>query len=250
MYSSRHSSLAEFRNSSTRPVALFIDDGGVLNDNGLRAIEWRRLIGEFMPPRLGGSPEHWMSANRVVFPQIWANLLSRMPKFASHHAFQHAYATEWMSSMCARVGVPSVPDHIAIEVHRALSIYVGERATCAIPGAADSVRTLHRAGYTLYMASGTPSWELQAILSKMEINDLFSRTYGPDLIDHVKHGVGFYQRLFDDTGVAPSSALVIESDAACCRWASEAGANAVWVDAEGRGAATSLEMLVSSLVPD
>ncbi len=30
---------------------LFIDDGGLLNDNALRAPEWQRLIGEYFPPR-------------------------------------------------------------------------------------------------------------------------------------------------------------------------------------------------------
>jgi hypothetical protein len=40
-----------------RPASLrvaFLDDGGVLNDNGRRGPEYRRLLGEYMPPRLGG----------------------------------------------------------------------------------------------------------------------------------------------------------------------------------------------------
>jgi len=38
---------------------VFLDDGGVLNDNDRRAVEWRRLLGEFFAPRLGGTPEAW-----------------------------------------------------------------------------------------------------------------------------------------------------------------------------------------------
>jgi hypothetical protein len=38
---------------------VFLDDGGVLNDNERRAPEWRRLLGEFFAPRLGGTPEAW-----------------------------------------------------------------------------------------------------------------------------------------------------------------------------------------------
>ncbi len=45
---------------ATRDVTqLFIDDGGVLNDNERRGAEWRRLIGEYLSPRLGGEPPAW-----------------------------------------------------------------------------------------------------------------------------------------------------------------------------------------------
>ncbi len=248
MCSLRRSRLTESKKSPTRPSALFLDDGGVLNDNRLRANEWLRLIAQFMPPRMGATAEQWMSANREVFPRVWASLQTRIPNFSSHRTFQRTYAIEWMNGMCAAVGVTSLPDDDAISLHTELSMFVGERAMSAIPGAAEAVRALHRAGYTLFMASGTPSWELQAILSKMEINDLFSRPYGPDLIDHVKHGVGFYQRLFEDAGVVPSSALVIESDSNCCQWAIDAGANAVWIDLNGRGDAATLEQFAPALV--
>ncbi len=35
-------------------TALFIDDGGVLNDNALRGPQWQRLVAEFFVPALGG----------------------------------------------------------------------------------------------------------------------------------------------------------------------------------------------------
>ena len=82
----------------------------------------------------------------------------------------------------------------------------------------------------------------------MGIAEVFSGLYGPDLVDHVKHGPAFYQRVFAHAGVVASRALVIESDSACCGWASEAGAHAVWIDPGGRGDATTLEMLVQALV--
>src|SRR5205814_3301613 len=50
---------------------VFLDDGGVLNDNDRRAPEWRRLLGEFFAPRFGGTPEAWGEANQVVFDGIW-----------------------------------------------------------------------------------------------------------------------------------------------------------------------------------
>ncbi len=240
--------LYELKNSRAWPLVLFVDDGGVLNDNSLRGPEWLRLIGEFMPARMGGTAEQWESANRVVFPQVWGNLLKQLPGFASHQEFQRAYATDWMSGMCAYIGLTPPPDDDAVTLYTDLSTYIGERATAAIAGATDAVLALHRGGYTLYTASGTPSWELRGILAKMGIAGAFSELYGPDVVDHVKYGPAFYQKVFAHAGVAPCSALVIESDSECCRWASEAGANAIWIDPEGRGDATTLETLVHALV--
>ena len=166
-------------------LELFLDDGGVLNDNSLRGPEWLRLIGEFMPARLGGTAEQWASANQVVFSQVWGNLQKRLPDFASHQVFQRTYATTWMRGMCAHVGITPPPDDDAVTLYSELSGYIGERATSAIAGAADAVLSLHRAGYTLYTASGTPSWELRGIMAKMGISETFSGLYGPDLVDHV-----------------------------------------------------------------
>ena len=43
--------------------AIFIDDGGVLNDNALRGQQWPGLVAEFFAPRLGGWPKAWAEAN-------------------------------------------------------------------------------------------------------------------------------------------------------------------------------------------
>ena len=241
-------SLYELKNSTTGLPELFLDDRGVLNDNGLRGPEWLRLIGEFMPDRLGGTAEQWAGANRVVFPHVWGNLQKRLPELVSHQELQRAYATTWVNGMCAYVDIAPPSDDDAEALYRELAIYVGERANPAIPGAAEAVLSLHRAGHRLNTASGTPSWELRGIMAKMGIAENFTRLYGPDLVDHVKYGPAFYQRVFDDAGVAPSSALVIESDSECCRWASEAGANAVWIDPDGRGDARTLQKLVDELL--
>ena len=248
MSSWRRTNLYELKNSRTGLLELFLDDGGVLNDNGLRGAEWLRLIGEFMPGRLGGTAEQWPRANRVVFPHVWDSIQKRLPGFATHREFLRAYATSWMSAMCAHVGVKPPPDDDAVALHNELMCYVWERADAAITGSADAVRALHRAGYTLYTASGGASWELQCVMSKMGIVETFSGLYGPDLVDHVKYGPAFYERVFDHAGVAPSRALVIDSHSECCRWAFEAGANAVWIDPHGRADARSLQTLVDRLL--
>jgi hypothetical protein len=57
---------------------LFIDDGGVMNDNPVRERQWRQLLGEFFPPLLGGTPAAWAEANRVVMAQLMEDYARRM----------------------------------------------------------------------------------------------------------------------------------------------------------------------------
>ena len=146
---------------SSEPLELFLDDGGVLNDKSLRGPEWLRLIGEFMPGRLGGTADKWARANRVAFPHVWESIQQLLPGFATHREFLQGYATSWMSAMCAHVGVAPPPDDDAVALHNELSCYVWERTDSAIAGSAKAVLALHRAGYTLYTASGGASWELR-----------------------------------------------------------------------------------------
>jgi hypothetical protein len=55
----------------TRP-ALFIDDGGVMNENVRRGRQWERLVGQYFSPRLGGAPEAWAAANANVVNRLFA----------------------------------------------------------------------------------------------------------------------------------------------------------------------------------
>ena len=37
-----------------------------MNDNATRGLRWQRLVAEYLAPRLGGNPDDWGEANRVV----------------------------------------------------------------------------------------------------------------------------------------------------------------------------------------
>jgi beta-phosphoglucomutase-like phosphatase (HAD superfamily) len=237
---------------SPLPV-LFVDDGGVLNDNGRRGPEYLRLLGEYLPSRLGGTASQWKAANQAVFAPLFADVQSRIGTFANFADFQREYELRWIGGMCAHVGVPTPPPDAAIELTRAAAAHVERHADAAIDGAADAVRKLRNAGYLLHTASGTPSWELEAILTRMGVRPLFATLYGPDLIDHVKHGPEYYRRIFRHAGVSPEQALVIESSPTACGWARSTGARAVWItpaDREGSTgeSASALADLAAALV--
>jgi HAD superfamily hydrolase (TIGR01509 family) len=218
-------------------LVVFIDDGGVMSDNRRRAPQWRRLVAEFFPPLLGGAPDAWQQANLVVAerllnPDAWA---ARIRGATSYVAVEQAYQVEWLRDMCALVGVPAPPAREALTLARQATAFILPRVDAAIPGAADAVRALHAAGYTLHTASGESSSDLAGYLGGMGIADLFGRLYGPDLSDTFKGEPAYYARIFADAGVAAARALVVDDSPAALGWAAGLGARTVLVGGDGAG---------------
>src|SRR5688572_2652825 len=87
---------------------LFLDDGGVITDDAGRQERYRRLVGEFFCPRLGGLPDSWSDANRTVFPQAWRRLMERLESWDRAGDYLHEmdlYHLDWLRTMSAAVGV-------------------------------------------------------------------------------------------------------------------------------------------------
>lgn len=216
-----------------RPI-LFLDDGGVMNDNSLRGPQWQRLVGEYFPPILGGTPQEWADANRAIStgffrPEAWRERIQSVPDYAS---FDYAYQLDWLTQMCALVGVPCPPAEESVELARRASVWIIARVRSAFPGVVDTVRLLHRQGYTLYTASGESSADLEGYLGGMGVCDCFTRLYGPDLINTPpKSSPTFYERMFADAGVEPADALVVDDNLEVLSWATAVGARAVLVSA-------------------
>jgi len=145
----------------TRPM-LFLDDGGVMNDPRLRGPQWQRLVAEFFVPRLGGTPEAWSKANRLVIsrllePAAWQ---ARLQAVDDYRSFEYRYQLDWLRMMGALVNV-ALPEeeacyHLALEATAAIT----RRVQAAFPGASEAIRLLHRRGYALYTSSGAPSTDL------------------------------------------------------------------------------------------
>src|SRR5207248_9127629 len=100
---------------------LFIDDGGVMNDNAVRGAQWQRLLGEFFPPILGGTPEAWAEANPLVSARLWDEAYIRATWArldADYPAFRRAWHLDWLRGMCAWVGVATPPEEAALALVR------------------------------------------------------------------------------------------------------------------------------------
>src|SRR6266849_2501339 len=215
----------------TARLMVFLDDGGVMNDNRTRALQWQRLVSEYFVPLLGGSPEAWSRANRLVAdrlfePDAWRR---RVHAAADYRSFDRDYQVEWLRGMCELVGIETPPEKECLHLARRAAAFITCRVQAAFPCVVDTIRTLHRRGYMLHTASGESSLDLAGYLQAMGVRDCFGRLYGPDLIDTLKEGPAYYERMFADLGIAPADAQVVDDSPRAIECATQVGARAVLV---------------------
>ena len=213
-------------------LVIFLDDGGVMNDNSLRGPQWRRLVAEFFAPLLGGTHEAWSEANRIVIDNLLdpANWQKRIQEASDYASFDRRYQLDWLRSMCEIVGVPTPPEEESLELAYRATALIISRVRADFPGVVDAIRTLHSQGYTLHTASGEPSTDLDGHLTGMGVRDCFGRLYGPDLVNTFKEGPEYYEHIFADLGISPTDALVVDDSPRAISWATQVGAKTVLVN--------------------
>jgi len=238
--------------SARAPVSairvVFLDDGGVLNDNERRAPEWRRLLGEYFVPRFGGTPEAWAAANTVVIDdqwRRWQELRARGEEVGPD--WWPAQSRPWLTGMFERVGIP-VPADIE-GTARASQLHVMRNIDCAYPDAAPAMRTMHERGVALHLASGGQAWELEEYVRRMGVWDLIGRPYGADLLGVNKIGPRYYERIAEDSGVDPRAAIVVDSHAEPLEWAESVGFHTVHLDRLGTGSRFTRIATLDQLLP-
>lgn len=219
-----------------------------MNDNSVRTGEWQRLVGEFMPARLGGDAQGWAMANRVCAEQVWDRFADRLDTFETRAAYQREYDLDWLSSMCDYLGLAMPPEGESLKIAREATLYVTSRVHSAYAGAPEAIRVLHEAGYELHTASGEAFWELNGYLTGMGVRDCFMHLFGTDLVDRMKAGSDYYRRAFALAGVDPVDALAIDDSESACAWAREAGARAAHIGSDVKSLAELAERLIRAAV--
>jgi HAD superfamily hydrolase (TIGR01509 family) len=203
-----------------------------MNDNTLRGQQWQRLLGEFYAPILGGTPERWGEANRIVSARLWGDgsSLPVSDQFdAAYEEFDRAFQLAWLRDMCEEAGVPAPAEAVCLDLVRRADAYVTRRVQAAYPGAVDAIRALHEEGYHLHTASGESSTELDGYLTGMGVRHCFDRLYGADLVRALKTGPTYYSRVFSDAAVNPADALVVDDKPSVLAWAAQLGARTALV---------------------
>jgi FMN phosphatase YigB (HAD superfamily) len=228
--------------------AVFLDDGGVLNDNERRAPEWRRLLGEYFVPRLGGTLEAWAAANTIVIEDIWRDWQRVQERGdAVGPEWWPAQDPRWLAGMCERVGV-AIPADVE-GTARASQLHVISNIQCAYPDAAPAMRAMHASGLALHLASGGQAWELEAYMRRMGVWELIGRPYGVDLIGTSKTSPRYYERIAADSGVDPRAAIVVDSHAGPLEWADATGFHTIHLDRLGTGSRFSRITSLDQLIP-
>lgn len=204
---------------------LFVDKGGVLVDNTTHSAQWRRLIGEFLSPRLGGTPEAWGAANIPAFERQWARFSAahsaRGP--ADIRGFFTRDARLWFLDMCDGVGVARPAAEEAERIAADTVSYVKAHLEIRVPHVLEALRALRRHGVVLHIASADSHDELVEFLEKIGARELFDRVYGSDLVNTWKFGPEYYRAVLADSGVDPDRAAVVDDSAEALSWARECG---------------------------
>lgn len=222
--------------TGSRWPAIFLDDGGVISDNAVRAAQWPGLVGAYLAPRLGGAEEAWAEANRTICPALWQEWGARLQEDPTGDAvaLRRYYDEEWVRRMCAFVGVSApASSEACLRLADDTSTFVIPRVGGAFPGAPEAIRQLHGRGYGLHTASGEDSRELALYLEGIGVKECFGALYGADLVGIAKAGPEYYARILSHAGAAAGDALVVDDREDALDWAAEAGARTVLCGPDG-----------------
>lgn len=206
---------------------LFVDKGGVLIDNAEDlAPQWRRLIGEFLSRRIGGSDRIWADANVPAFErqlERWrAEMAKRGP--ADIRGFFAKDARLWFLDMCDAAAIARPPDDEAERIAAETVNYVKAHLDIRPPQKGLlALRALKRRGLVLHMASADSHDDLVEFLERIGARDLFDRVYGSDLVRTWKSGPEYYRAILSDSGVDADRAAVVDDSPDALSWARQSG---------------------------
>ncbi|KAG0316851.1 hypothetical protein BGZ97_006330 [Linnemannia gamsii] len=190
----------------TLPRAIFLDSGGVINDNDRRGPQWVRLLEDYMPTtKIGGPGRLWGKSNAIISDRLhkgqnplWNQLIDRAKDF---HQFYREYYLFWVQEAVRLVNhflkeeydelvrheggddnkerlslvqltLPESEEEqiqIAYDAHR----YCVSIVRADYPGAVEAILKLKfDQGFTMYTSSGESAPELDLTLKTLGMSTL------------------------------------------------------------------------------
>jgi beta-phosphoglucomutase-like phosphatase (HAD superfamily) len=209
-------------------ITVFFDDGGVINDNKVRGMQWRKYVGEYYSTRFGGEPKFWGEANEKLITSLidifWRD---GKEKFNDYQSFYNDFKKNMVLGMFKEVGMIPPNEIIVEEVFNSAVRYVIPKVRSAIPGVINSIKELYARGFILYTAAGAVSIEMKMYLEGLGVSQYFVEYYGPDLINTWKSGSDYYEAIFNHSGVDPKKSIIIEDQPRFLENALELGTNVI-----------------------
>lgn len=209
--------------------AVFFDDGGVMNDNRIRGLQYQKLVGEYFTPKFGGEPYLWAESNVNFIEEIMKKYSKAIYDGSDidYKTYQADFVKRWIEEMFNYVGVKLPAKSEYNQIYREAIEYITPNIRSAYPGVVDSIKKLKRLGFNLYTASGEDSLEIKGYLQGMRVRDLFENFYGPDLINTHKTSDNFFKRVLDDVWFEPDRTIVIEDKPKFLECALNSGAHVI-----------------------
>ncbi|KAG0005011.1 hypothetical protein BGZ65_012171 [Modicella reniformis] len=223
---------------SKMPSTIFIDTGGVINDNERRGPQWLQYMGEFFPTTsLGGTADIWCSAHSEVvepFFRQWHDFMTmathmaeeaqakaiasgKDPKMVAQgldpesnvaNIFDQLYQLILIQQVC-NVAAPHIPgltsklsEEELFQLAKRAHAHAMERVKADYPGAVETIQALKATGlYKLYTSSGDHSRDIECNLKGLGILDCFEEVYGVDRVNCLKLSRRYFERVFDRVGL-------------------------------------------------
>jgi HAD superfamily hydrolase (TIGR01509 family) len=208
---------------------VFFDDGGVMNDNRLRGIQWQKLVGEFFSPKFGGELHKWAEGNfefitRFIAEEEISIERGEITDYLDHYS---NFQNNWITNMFEYVGIEVPQKELHSKIYLEAINYITPNVKAAFPGSINTIKKLHNLGFRLSTASAEHSTELKGYLRGMRVVDCFEKFYGSDLINTHKSMPNFYDKIFEDINLDPRRAIIIEDNPRYLENAERSGANVI-----------------------
>ncbi|KAF9958161.1 hypothetical protein BGZ72_000768 [Mortierella alpina] len=192
------------------PQAIFLDSGGVINDNSRRAPQWVYHLEQYMPTtRLGGPGKLWGQANAILSDKLfgsedrlWDKFIAEADDFKS---FYRTYCLYWMNGSIGLVneflrreheqnkGLQGPEEESAekellqlaypeteaelIEIAHEAHLYCTALVQADYPGAVEAIMRLKfEQGFDMYTCSGEAANELELTFRTLGISTLVPST--------------------------------------------------------------------------
>jgi FMN phosphatase YigB (HAD superfamily) len=209
--------------------ALFFDDGGVMNDNKIRGIQFQKMIGDYFAPIYGGEKHQWAEANFSFIEEIMREYryIIEEEREVDYQIYYNDFITRWIENMFEYVGVNLPAKNEYKRIFKEAMEFITPNVRASFPGVINSIRKLKKLGFQLYTASGEVSWELKGYLRGMGVLNCFEECYGPDLINTHKVNEKFYEKIFSRSYVEPKKSIIIEDNPKFIEFAQSLGSSVI-----------------------
>ena len=208
------------------PVLLLDFDDTLSDPFGLFA-QFVRAAGTRLAANYGGNPDAWadsLAAALLALEKEYALRFVNNP-LAGYNDWLEAARERTSAQIFAAHNLPVPFD--ATAQSKALQHDALAECNALFPDAPAALYALAQQNYILHLASGQDSLYLRGALAGAGLENVFTETFGPDLIDCAKEGPEYYTRIFRQLNIKPHDALVIDDQPDALRWALQTGATAI-----------------------